>query len=137
MAAVTDLADATDRAGVVVDCAGLRARELAPDPSLTPVRGQVVVVDPVGLDEWVVADEGETLTYVVPASTTWWWAAPRRRPRTSRSTRVPRPPSSTGRWRWCLPWRARGPGPQGGPATARPSVRLDVERRGGRTVVHC
>ena len=33
---------------VVVDCAGLGARDLAPDPTLTPTGGQVVVVDPVG-----------------------------------------------------------------------------------------
>ncbi len=78
MATVTGLAGLAEAAGVadpahgaapgavVVDCAGLGARELVPDPSLTPVRGQVVVVDQVGLDEWVVADDGDTLTYVVP-----------------------------------------------------------------------
>ena len=34
---------------LVVDCAGLGARDLVPDPTVTPVRGQVVVTDPVGV----------------------------------------------------------------------------------------
>lgn len=52
---------------VVVDCAGLGARELAPDPALVAVRGQVVVVEQVGLTEWVLDEgPGEELTYVVP-----------------------------------------------------------------------
>jgi len=61
---VTDL---TDLGPVVVDCAGLGARDLVPDPTVTPVRGQVVVVDQVGVDEWVTEDLDEhTLTYVIP-----------------------------------------------------------------------
>ena len=37
------------------------------DPSVTPIRGQVVLVEQVGLDEWVVDDgDGRALTYVVP-----------------------------------------------------------------------
>ena len=55
----------------VVNCAGLGARLLAGDPSTHPVRGQVVVVEQVGLDEWWLAEaEGEegrdVPTYVVP-----------------------------------------------------------------------
>jgi D-amino-acid oxidase len=69
---LTDLTDVTDLAaasrGVVVNCSGLGARWLVPDPAVTPVRGQVVLVDQIGLDEWI-ADESEEdrpLTYVVP-----------------------------------------------------------------------
>jgi D-amino-acid oxidase len=51
---------------LVVNCAGLGARGLAADPSLTPVRGQVVVVEQVGLEEWWLAEDGPT--YVVPRS---------------------------------------------------------------------
>jgi D-amino-acid oxidase len=40
-----------DRADVVVDAAGLGARRLADDPSVRPVRGQVVLVGQVGLDD--------------------------------------------------------------------------------------
>ncbi len=49
---------------LVVNCAGLGARGLAADPSVTPVRGQVVVVEQVGLEEWWLAEDGPT--YVVP-----------------------------------------------------------------------
>ena len=60
---------ALEQAGgdVVVDCAGLGARELAGDASLQAVRGQVVVVEQVGLTEWLLAQDGPVaLTYVVP-----------------------------------------------------------------------
>jgi D-amino-acid oxidase len=56
-------------ADVVVNCAGLGARELVPDPVVVPVRGQVVLVAQVGLDEWVVDEHGPRgMTYVVPRS---------------------------------------------------------------------
>jgi len=53
---------------LVVCCAGLGARELAADDSVTPVRGRVVIVErPEGLDEglfgWV---EGQRLSYIIP-----------------------------------------------------------------------
>jgi D-amino-acid oxidase len=51
---------------LVVNCAGLGARALAGDPSVTPVRGQVVVVEQVGLEEWWLAEDGPT--YVIPRS---------------------------------------------------------------------
>jgi D-amino-acid oxidase len=49
---------------VVVNCAGLGARLLAPDLSVTPVRGQVVVVEQVGLERWWL--DPAAPTYVVP-----------------------------------------------------------------------
>ena len=55
-------------AGVVVDCTGLAARELAGDRDVRAVRGQVVVLDNPGLTRWLV-DEHEVdgeLTYVLP-----------------------------------------------------------------------
>src|SRR3546814_10703784 len=39
-------------ADLVIDCAGLGARHLAADRSVTPVAGQVVVVEQFGLDRW-------------------------------------------------------------------------------------
>jgi len=51
---------------LVVNCSGLGARALAGDPSVTPVRGQVVVVEQVGLEEWWLAEDGPT--YVIPRS---------------------------------------------------------------------
>ncbi|NYG60603.1 D-amino-acid oxidase [Nocardioides daedukensis] len=51
-------------ADLVVDCAGLGARHLAGDRSVTPVAGQVVVVEQFGLDRWWLDAAGPT--YVVP-----------------------------------------------------------------------
>jgi D-amino-acid oxidase len=54
-------------ADAVVNCAGLGARELAPDASLTAVRGQVVRVTAPGVEEWLLdQSEPEQLVYVVP-----------------------------------------------------------------------
>lgn len=52
---------------LTVDCAGLGAADVAADARVYPVRGQVVVVEQVGLDEWVLDDsDPERPTYVVP-----------------------------------------------------------------------
>lgn len=53
-------------AEAVVDCAGLGARLLAADGSVVPVRGQVVVVEQIGLEEWWLATAAGRPTYVVP-----------------------------------------------------------------------
>jgi D-amino-acid oxidase len=55
-----------DRAPVVVNAAGLAAGALAGDPSVVPVRGQVAVLEQVGLDHWWL--DGSAPTYVVPRS---------------------------------------------------------------------
>jgi D-amino-acid oxidase len=52
--------------GLVVNCSGLGARLLAGDHSVVPVRGQVVVVEQVGIDRWWI--DAETPSYVVPRS---------------------------------------------------------------------
>jgi D-amino-acid oxidase len=53
-------------ADLVVNCSGLGARLLGSDRSLVPVRGQVVYVEQVGLDRWLLDAAGPT--YVVPRS---------------------------------------------------------------------
>jgi D-amino-acid oxidase len=54
-------------APLVVNCTGLAARALARDPSVEPVRGQTVLVEQFGLDEWWLDGSDESvLTYVVP-----------------------------------------------------------------------
>jgi len=58
------MAQLPDGADVVVDASGLGARLLADDRSVTPVRGQVLYVEQVGLDQWWL--DGSGLTYVVP-----------------------------------------------------------------------
>ncbi|MFE1024043.1 FAD-dependent oxidoreductase [Streptomyces sp. NPDC058818] len=53
--AVTELAEA--EAPVVVNCTGLGARELVPDASVRPVRGQLVVVENPGIRTWMVSTD--------------------------------------------------------------------------------
>ena len=65
------LEDADPWADVVVDCTGLGAAALTGDDALVPVRGQVVLVEQVGLQEWLLAQsDPEALTYVVPRERT-------------------------------------------------------------------
>ncbi|MFF5493511.1 FAD-dependent oxidoreductase [Streptomyces aquilus] len=62
---VSDLAEV--EAPVVVNCTGLGARELVADPSVVPVRGQLVVVENPGIRTWVVSTgaDGE-MAYFFP-----------------------------------------------------------------------
>jgi D-amino-acid oxidase len=62
------VAESGSEAVLVVNCAGLGARGLVDDTSVTPVRGQLVVVEQVGLEEWWLDEEGPT--YVVPRAST-------------------------------------------------------------------
>ncbi|MGW3974887.1 FAD-dependent oxidoreductase [Streptomyces ardesiacus] len=48
----------TDPASVIVNCAGLGARDLVPDADLRPIRGQHVVVTNPGLTEFFSEDTG-------------------------------------------------------------------------------
>jgi D-amino-acid oxidase len=56
---------------VVVNCSGLGAAGLAADATMTPIRGQVVVVEQFGLTEWTLDETDDVnLTYIVPRETT-------------------------------------------------------------------
>ncbi|MEU1127609.1 FAD-dependent oxidoreductase, partial [Streptomyces sp. NPDC005899] len=60
--------EAAAEAPVVVDCAGLGARDLAPDPGVRPVRGQLVVVENPGIEEWYARADpvSSATTYLFP-----------------------------------------------------------------------
>jgi D-amino-acid oxidase len=64
------LDEASAEAPIVVNCAGSGARELVPDPTLEPIRGQLLLVRNPGLEEFFVEtgdeDGGEELTYLFP-----------------------------------------------------------------------
>lgn len=49
---------------LVVNCSGIGSRLLAQDASVFPVQGQVVVLEQMGLDRWILDAEGPT--YVIP-----------------------------------------------------------------------
>lgn len=65
-ARVDSLGAAHDGVDAVVNCAGMGARELAGDADLVAVRGQVAILEQVGLQRWLL-DENDpgNLTYVV------------------------------------------------------------------------
>jgi D-amino-acid oxidase len=56
--AVSTLAEAISAASVVVNCTGLGASRLVPDEGLRPIRGQVVVVENPGIEEFFSEDTG-------------------------------------------------------------------------------
>jgi D-amino-acid oxidase len=55
-------------APVIVNCTGAGARDFVPDPSVSPVRGQVVIAKNPGLTEFFIGEGDETheLCYVFP-----------------------------------------------------------------------
>jgi D-amino-acid oxidase len=64
---VASLREPLDEAPVVVNCTGIGARDLVPDPALTPTRGQLVVVDNPGVNEFFAEhDESPEPTYFLP-----------------------------------------------------------------------
>jgi D-amino-acid oxidase len=69
---VSNLDQALAVAPVVVNCAGIGARELVPDPGVRPVRGQVVVVTNPGVEEFFAEHPGPSrqLLYVLPHKST-------------------------------------------------------------------
>lgn len=63
---VTDLWEVP--AAVVVNCTGLDSLDLVPDPSMRPVRGQLVVVENPGITTWLTSVDhtSATSTYFFP-----------------------------------------------------------------------
>jgi len=55
-------------APVIVNCTGAGAHDFVPDPSVSPVRGQVVIAENPGITEFFIGapDETHELTYVFP-----------------------------------------------------------------------
>ncbi|MGW1895367.1 FAD-dependent oxidoreductase [Streptomyces sp. NPDC002004] len=65
---VRALAEASAEAPVVVNCTGLGAHTLVPDPAVRPVRGQLVVVENPGVETWYTAADpaSHAITYFFP-----------------------------------------------------------------------
>jgi D-amino-acid oxidase len=124
----------------VVNCSGLAARALTGDDSVTPVRGQVVLLEQVGLEEWTLASSSETdLIYVVPREKVVVVGGT-----AQDGDYEPRPDPATAdavlaRARTLVPELARATvvGHRVGLRPARLAVRLEAEHVGDGTVVHC
>jgi D-amino-acid oxidase len=128
-------------APVIVNCAGAGARELVPDPSVTPVRGQVTVVANPGISEFFVGEKSDPgqITYLFPHGETVVLGGTEEPGRTSR---VPDPATAE---RILAAATAVEPrlagaavlGHRVGLRPARPLVRLEAEViDGGRHLVH-
>jgi D-amino-acid oxidase len=131
--------------GLVVNCTGLSARALVPDPAVHPVRGQIVLMSNPGLTEWCYDTESDDrLMYVLPrgpdvvvggtAEDGEWDVTPDRRTAERLVARA----------RAAVPELAKAQvlGHRVGLRPARPTIRLEVERRPtdtdpGHAVVHC
>lgn len=133
------LADA-DPADVVVNCTGLGARELVGDGQLTPVRGQVLVVEQFGLTEWVLDDSDEARpTYVIPREETVILGGTAEE---GAEDLTPRPEVAEEIRRRCAALvpaaaDARVLAHRVGLRPARPTVRLERDATADRPVVHC
>lgn len=121
---------------VVVNCSGLGARALVPDPAVHPVRGQIVRVSNPGL-RIALVDESEPFTYVIPrrndcilggtAEPGSWSLAPDPAVTDAILARARRlEPALTD---------AKVLGVQVGLRPARPAVRLELERWAPRSAV--
>jgi D-amino-acid oxidase len=68
VAPVRSLAGLAGTAPVVVNCSGVHAHDLVPDPAVVPVRGQVVIAVNPGLEEFFINRDEEPpwITYMFP-----------------------------------------------------------------------
>jgi D-amino-acid oxidase len=68
VAAAGSLAELAGLAPVVVNCTGIGARDLVPDPAVVPVRGQVVIVANPGIEEFFINRDEEPpwIVYIFP-----------------------------------------------------------------------
>jgi D-amino-acid oxidase len=140
IAALGALDEALERAPVVVDCAGLGARELDGDALLVPVRGQVVYVEQAGIDEWLLDQaDARRLVYVVPRERDVVLGGTAEEGAEDATADPAVAAAIRERCAAALPALAgaRVLGTAVGLRPARAEVRLEAERRGGGTVVHC
>jgi D-amino-acid oxidase len=137
---VSDLGEAAEAAPVVVNCTGIGARELVPDPELTAIRGQLVVVENPGITEFFTEDTGPVpdLLNIYPHGDTvvlGGLAAP------GDYSLQPDPDVATAIVARCVAVEprlraARALDHRGGLRPTRPRVRVETQQVNGTTLVH-
>jgi D-amino-acid oxidase len=135
-----DLEAAFAGVDAVVNCSGLGSRRLAGDRTVTPVRGQVVVVEQFGLTEWVLdQSDPERLTYVVPRDETVILGGTSEEGDADPEVRPATAEAILARCAALVPevTAARVLDQRVGLRPARPAVRLETELRAAGPVVHC
>jgi D-amino-acid oxidase len=128
-------------APVIVNCPGAGAHSLVPDPSVTPVRGQVVVAANPGITEFFVGDgrDPDDITYLFPHGDTIVLGGTQEHGNWSR---VPDPATAERILAACAAAEPRLAGAKvlghrAGLRPMRPLVRLEAEAiSGGRQIIH-
>ena len=129
-----------DLGPVVVNCTGIGARELVPDPEVEPIRGQLVAVRNPGVREFFAehTEELEEMTYLLPQGDVLLLGGS-----ADKGQRVPEPDLEVAagivaRCAGIVPAIATAEvlGHRTGIRPQRPEIRLEHERLGGRDVVH-
>ncbi|MFL6161812.1 MAG: FAD-dependent oxidoreductase [Jatrophihabitantaceae bacterium] len=137
---IDELAGAFAGAEVVVNCTGLGARQLVHDQTMTPVRGQVVVVAQFGLTEWLLAQhDPQQLSYIVPRESTVLLGGTAEDGAEALTVRPETAAAILKRCAELLPEleTARILGHRVGLRPGRPAVRLETELTRHGPVVHC
>jgi D-amino-acid oxidase len=125
---------------LVVNCSGIGAHELVPDPLVQPVRGEVLWVKrPEGLPDTVwMHEEGHVMTYVIPRSRDCVLGGTSE---LGNWNRTPEPAKAAAIRQRCLELEPALAGAEirahhVGLRPGRPEVRVELERHGDRRVIH-
>jgi D-amino-acid oxidase len=137
---IGSLAEAAHVAQLVVNCAGIGARDLVPDPALFPIRGQLVVVENPGITEFFSEDTGSSpdLLHYAPHGDTMilgGTAEP------NRWSREPDPAVAAAIIARCVTLEpllrnAAVIGHRVGLRPSRPRIRVEADHIDGTTVIH-
>ncbi|GLH98971.1 amino acid oxidase [Phytohabitans aurantiacus] len=136
---VTSLDEATTQAPIAVNCTGSGARTLVPDTEVTPISGQLVVVDNPGIEHFFAEyGHGPELTYIFPHGDNvvlGGTALP------GRSDTTPDPVAAAAIMRRCAAVEprlaeARIRDVRVGVRPSRPMVRLECVEMAGRHLIH-
>lgn len=136
---VASLDEALDGAPLVVNATGLGARTLANDPTLVPVRGQVVRIERSGIERFVLDDYGPRgVRYVVPRTDDCVLGGTAEVGEESLTADAATTRSIVQRCAELEPRvrDARVLSVAVGLRPGRPTVRLERERRGDRAIIH-
>ncbi|MEJ3745400.1 FAD-dependent oxidoreductase [Actinomycetes bacterium KLBMP 9797] len=139
--AVTSLDEAHDRAPVAVNCTGFGACDLVPDGEVTPIKGQLVVVDNPGIEHFFAGydhDDSPDLTYIFPQGEHVVLGGTAVR---GRADTTPDPRATQGILRRCAAVEpalagVRVHGVRVGVRPSRPRVRLERVEIDSRAVIH-
>jgi D-amino-acid oxidase len=136
---VRSLEEALAEADAVIHCAGLGARELAGDPSVHAVRGEILRVEPAGADRFVLDDQDPAgITYLLPRGREWVLGGTSEEGEESLAPNAEIARAILARCaHWCPALKdAKVISHLVGLRPARPTVRLELEKTARGAIVH-